>query len=1200
MKKYSKANSIAHWRASLGKQEARKRRRPALSFPQLQSYVEKEGITAPTQSQMSRDTVPRLSRYQFNFLTLLGILLMFSQKVGANRRNNLGFPHSLPISQSRNRNLGYQIPTTFENRNRNLEHQIPPTSQGLIKQYWQNKYDENSPVSNLREKPEQVSSIEDFSPLATMPATFLQQWPNSGFRTPPRTAAEVKEESLYQVEELIYSMVLQPPLHKACQENDIEALRKLLSKGADFTLRNWEGKTVFDLACEQDALAMVRLLLEFGYNPEIPVENNIAPGIPVTNLFLAVHHDNYKLAHILLKYGRARSFPLLLEIAERNNNPKMRELLQSYLSKPPRKPSDLVGVSTVAEESTVQFHGRETFNQVNQKIFDLSDKVQTEGFYIQPQRRNYGTCIYETYRDEEGQLKSEHWTFSNSESYEFCLAILLESYDDVVRLFVTVDRNYPLPRGYNWMILSAVSDDPRIPNFFLHKGFDVNYRTVTGETVLHTLAANSHSRSIPNYIAAGANINAQDNQGRTPLMSAIFNRNLQQAKELIAGGANLSIRDKKGRDVRTIAFEHGCLKELNEILLSLGKKPLVMQPQTVSSKKADTSHVKDKEESSWVSQGGALLVGALIPILILEILAYFEQRPQPTPETPVKPREKAVTVASNKEVVPPELMNGRDIEVLRKKIVFSLEGVKSYLALETRDAYQEQQSEISLKQTRALNTLARLRKKARSGGMAIRYEDLFSRIDKDIILLVDFNDALSMALAEQNREIYDRLMTDIQNPELTYESLEGLSEQVKILSQKIEEENNFLLEKKARAQKALKRIDKNLDDVESQIAAPEEKRQQAFFKQQQEEIKQKAEQEQKELDKKKWQEEKKQRKLSKMEEMKKSKEEEKKKEKKYSERKRKGKEPVAKKMKKWEPYLDALRSDVDLLENILDADKINLYLADPKILLQCQFYGSCYYVMRIFHRLSKMNKFGLGNYAPCSADEAMQMRNAIMHQYETWFSNPEQMIAIAREVVRKLRHTCDALSRGEPAQQMDISIRLPENIGYSRIKILDRLYEDYLKVSEEAVRLALEGKYDFSQPFHGILKAFNFMLGQVLKDFNIRDNPFAAHRNDIGHRFDTDVEAEDGKGLSEEVNRWVLFELCKAPVMQHLAILVNECQQRAGVNLALDSQGAASSSSQSSSNAGEFPRFFAYQEGSGSSAMQSSSSITHRPRASKH
>ncbi|MBX9743713.1 MAG: hypothetical protein K2X08_00710, partial [Chlamydiales bacterium] len=680
--------------------------------------------------------------------------------------------------------------------------------------------------------------------------------------------------------------------------------------------------------------------------------------------------------------------------------------------------------------------------------------------------------------------------------------------------------------------------------------------------------------------------NAQANWGSTPLMIAIDNKNRRQVKELLAGGADLSIRDKQGRDARRRAIEAMWLEELNEILVSLGRTPLLipMQQRAVSTETADTS--KDTEDNAWGLQYGAVLASTVITVFTLAYYTYRKrQEPQPLIQSApvVRPRKKAVVVASDREIVPAQPVDGRDVEALRKKITFSLEAVKSYFEPEIRETYQQQQFEISIKQTRILNTMARLREKARSRGMRSRYEDLFVRIDKDITLLVDFSDAISEALSEQHQEAYERLMVDMQNPELRYELLEVLCEQVKILSQKIEEEKDFFLEKQACAQKASNRIDRNLDYLELQIAAPEAKNEQAFFKQQQEESQHKAEQEQRALNKKKWQEEKRQRKLSKMEEMKKNKDKEVVSAKKTD----KGKQRAMKESRKGEVYLRALGSDVDLLENILDPAKINLYLSDPKLVISCQFYGSCYYVMRIFHRISKMYKFGLGDYAPCSADEAMKMRNAIMHQHESWFSNPGTIISIAGEVMHKLKHTLDALLKAEPAQQMTISIDFPQNVRYSKIKVLDKIYEDYLKVVEEARHLVLNGKYDISQPFHGILKAFNFMLGQILKDFDIQDNPFLAHRDRIGHRFDIVSGEEEDQSLSEEINRWALFELCKPEAMQTLAALVNECQHRAGVNLPPGAQSAASSSS----SGHNFPWFFGEQDESGLSIIHGNSSM---------
>ena len=78
-------------------------------------------------------------------------------------------------------------------------------------------------------------------------------------------------------------------------------------------------------------------------------------------------------------------------------------------------------------------------------------------------------------------------------------------------------------------------------------GLNVNAKTSSGRTPLHSACNNGHLKVAEALIAAGADVNAKTDTDWTPLHSACNNGHLEVAEALIAAGAEVNVKTNAGR-----------------------------------------------------------------------------------------------------------------------------------------------------------------------------------------------------------------------------------------------------------------------------------------------------------------------------------------------------------------------------------------------------------------------------------------------------------------------------------------------------------------------------------------------------------------------------------------------------------------------------------------------------------------------------
>ncbi|UYV81988.1 hypothetical protein LAZ67_21000316 [Cordylochernes scorpioides] len=106
--------------------------------------------------------------------------------------------------------------------------------------------------------------------------------------------------------------------------------------------------------------------------------------------------------------------------------------------------------------------------------------------------------------------------------------------------------------------IDAVSGNPKILEYFIKSGFDVNSRDIDGDTPLMQAVRTNNLTNAKILIIAGANINARDNRGLTPLLYAIKYTDSSIVKFLIESGAEVDVRDNSGVKLTTRAALLSC------------------------------------------------------------------------------------------------------------------------------------------------------------------------------------------------------------------------------------------------------------------------------------------------------------------------------------------------------------------------------------------------------------------------------------------------------------------------------------------------------------------------------------------------------------------------------------------------------------------------------------------------------------------
>ena len=115
----------------------------------------------------------------------------------------------------------------------------------------------------------------------------------------------------------------------------------------------------------------------------------------------------------------------------------------------------------------------------------------------------------------------------------------------------------------------------------LVKGADVNYKSKSGLTPLHTAVSNGCREVIELLLSKGAEVNSKSNNGRTPLHTAAYQNQQEVAKLLLAAGADHNVKDIEGKTPIDFATDFGNVT-MAKLLTKTTTSPQIERQQKIN------------------------------------------------------------------------------------------------------------------------------------------------------------------------------------------------------------------------------------------------------------------------------------------------------------------------------------------------------------------------------------------------------------------------------------------------------------------------------------------------------------------------------------------------------------------------------------------------------------------------------------------
>jgi ankyrin repeat protein len=315
------------------------------------------------------------------------------------------------------------------------------------------------------------------------------------------------------------------PLFLAIRANYVNAVRRLLERGADPTIRNNDDDTPFHVAVENCTdCEILNLLLESG-----KVDINETTKYGGTALHMAIENCNTAAAEFLLSKGA-------------NPNVTTKYLLSTPLHWAAHHAKDMDIVELL----------------VNHKDVDVNlmdDYGQNALEYAMENENGLGERIANLLKEKGAVKRKDKLPKGNYESFRKLLKYTSSNAEDEIERVLsdaTVPIEDQIARINEENLISAIRDsDVETLGFLLKNGADIsNARGRDGENALHVASRYAETTDLIDFILETGkfDINGVDNNGWTPLHCAInetYNRDIN-ARHLIQKGADPTIANKEG------------------------------------------------------------------------------------------------------------------------------------------------------------------------------------------------------------------------------------------------------------------------------------------------------------------------------------------------------------------------------------------------------------------------------------------------------------------------------------------------------------------------------------------------------------------------------------------------------------------------------------------------------------------------------
>jgi ankyrin repeat protein len=366
-------------------------------------------------------------------------------------------------------------------------------------------------------------------------------------------------------------------LHFAAAYNYLDIIPALIrNQPQRINLINIEGQTVLTMICAQnwsnrsvpqlDRLAVIRVLLQLGANPNIPDHS----GTPA--LMYMARQNNLAGLALLLEYGA--------EINQQNNKRETvlfyahRVEIVAYLL----KRGALINQQNIEHTTPLMQVCRVNVKDNNfQEYVNIARLLVSHHAPVNLQNTQGMTALM--YACQEGNaevidlLLTHHATINlqNNQGMTALMYACQTANSDIVQSLLAqhADFNLQDKRGLTALMHACQTKNTDIIALLLTHNIDIDTQDNQGLTALIHACQTKHTDTVMLLLKHHANPNIKDNQGLTALIHACLTQHTEAIKQLLVHNADLHLQDKQGltaliytsqkgnADALSLLLEHG-------------------------------------------------------------------------------------------------------------------------------------------------------------------------------------------------------------------------------------------------------------------------------------------------------------------------------------------------------------------------------------------------------------------------------------------------------------------------------------------------------------------------------------------------------------------------------------------------------------------------------------------------------------------
>ena len=329
------------------------------------------------------------------------------------------------------------------------------------------------------------------------------------------------------------------PLQLAAEKGNIEAIRFLVSQGADIngiTVDNPE--TPLAIAAKKRKSAAVRNLIDLG--AKINVKGEEGKNL----LTLALQENNQKLIQLLESKNIDMNLALMWAWKTRKVN------IMNFLIEKKADPKTTLGWKPV-HFAAYRGDFRQVENMVqDENQLDLQDKAG---------RTPLGIAILSGNTDI-AKFLIEHGAKTDNDKYEenpLFFAVLAGDHE-ITKILIDKGADVKMKSKHCDSLLhtAAAKGDVKTAEMLIEGGAEVNVKGLCNSYPLHNAVNQNHKKMVEFLLSKGANINALEGCNSTALHSAAIKGNGEMVKLLISRGADMNIENSCGETPMEAAICH--------------------------------------------------------------------------------------------------------------------------------------------------------------------------------------------------------------------------------------------------------------------------------------------------------------------------------------------------------------------------------------------------------------------------------------------------------------------------------------------------------------------------------------------------------------------------------------------------------------------------------------------------------------------